>query len=165
MNKKSLFLCSMLLVSSFVQPTKVHLDVFQAISYGSNKDLKIALQESSAILSRNGVGQSVLHVAVAQGNRELIGKLIKAGAQVNALDGSGETPLDLAVKMKNHNIIYQLVKFGGKVTSEINALRLKSIYKSRATKFLIAGIFFTPFLWIGAALALGNASDVMVLTV
>lgn len=164
MNKSSLFLCSVLLSSAFVQ-SKVHVqpDIFQAIAMGSHKAIKNALQTASAVTSRNASGQSVLHVAVAQRNCELIFTLIKAGAQVNALDASGKTALDLAVEMKSHKVIYQLVKFGAKVSSEANAVRLKSIFKARAVKFFVAGLFFTPFLWIGSALAMNNASDVMVL--
>ena len=164
MNKVSLFLCSVLLSSSLVQSTaQVQPDIFQAIASGSLKSIKNALQNSSAVISRNAQGESVLHVAVAQKNLYLISKLIKAGAQINALDAQGKTALDRAVEMKSHKVIYQLVKFGGKVSSEVNAVRLKSIYKARAVKFFVAGWFFTPFLWIGSALAMSNASDVMVL--
>lgn len=164
MNKVSLVLCSVLFSSSFIQSTaQVQPDIFQAIASGSQKSIKAALQTASAVTSRNASGQSVLHLAVAQRNCNLILTLIRAGAQINALDASGKTALDLAVEMKSHKVIYQLVKFGGKVSSEANAIRLKSIYKARAVKFFVAGWFFTPLLWIGTITSMNHASDIMVL--
>lgn len=164
MNKKSLLLGLLLSTAALVQSTaRIQPDIFQAITSGSQRSIKAALQTASAVTSRNASGQSVLHLAVAQRNCNLILTLIRAGAQVNALDASGKTALDLAVEMKSHKVIYQLVKFGGKVSSEANAVRLKSIYKARAIKFFVAGWFFTPLLWIGSVTSMNHASDVMVL--
>ncbi len=167
MNKNLLVLGLLLSATALVQSTaQVQPDIFQTVATRNHKAFNNCLKTSpSAILSRNALGQSVLHVAVAQKNLNWIIKLVRSGAQVNAVDAQGKTALDLAVEMKSHKIIYQLVKFGAKVNKEINAVRLKCIYKARAVKFFVAGWFFSPFLWIGSIFAMNNASDVMVLTV
>ena len=164
---KSFFFIVFSLAASVIQTKSpvVQSDIFSAIASGKQKFVKVALQTPSAITSRNAIGQSVLHVAVAQKNSFLMLTLIKAGAQVNALDAFGKTALDYAVEMKCNKVIYFLVKYGARVTSEANAIRLKNIYKSRAVKFVVTGLFFTPFLWIGTLTSMSHVSDVMVLTV
>ncbi len=44
-------------------------------------------------------GYTPLHVAVRDGNLEIIQELLKNGAKVNSIDNNGNTPLHLAEKI------------------------------------------------------------------
>ena len=159
------FLVGLLMVSAvYAAPAAtVQSDIFYAISQGSVSKARTWLKAKPDLSVRNAQGQSVLTVAILTRNYGLINLFIKAGVAVNGVDNAGKTALDYAVETNSSKIARQLIKHGAKVTSEINAERLKSTLKIRAVKFFVAGWFFTPFLWIGTYCALSNASDVMVL--
>lgn len=140
-------------------------DIFYDISKGKVSKVKSWLKNKPDLTVKNELGNSVLHAAVLSGNGDMISILVRAGAQVNALDAKKQTALDSAVIMHNNQMAYQLVKFGGRVTSDSLACKLKSMYKSRAIKFFVVGWFLTPLFWIGSAVALCKASDVMILHV
>lgn len=74
---------------------------------------------------------------------------------VNALY-KGRTALDVAVDHGATKIAKVLMKHGAKVTTEENALALRRMFKMRAVNFFVAGLFFTPWLWIGSFIALSD---------
>ena len=164
MNKFSLVLCSVLVSTSLVQSTTIQPDIFQAKKKKKTSAINVCLKISpTAIMARNAAGQTVLHVAVSQADTALAIKFIKYGACVNAVDAQRKTSLDYAVESNNFKLARQLVKHGAKVTTVENAVRLKLKYKSRAAKFFITGLLFTPLLWIGSYFALNDAADVMLI--
>lgn len=158
------FLVSLLTLSAVYSApaTTVQSDIFYAISQGSLSKARAWLKVKPDVAVRNAQGQSILTAAVLTRNANLINLFIKAGVAINAVDNAGKTALDYAVETNNMKLARQLVKSGAKLTSALNAERLKSALKSRAVKFFVAGWFFTPFLWIGTYCALSTAADVMV---
>lgn len=55
--------------------------------------------------------QSLLHIAVRSGNRDLCNKLLSHGANIYKIDIFGETPLDIAVQ-KNNIVLIKLLLNG-----------------------------------------------------
>ena len=64
-----------------------------------------------------------MHVATANGHKE-VGKLVIAkSADVNVKDNDGETPLDSTIRRKQAEIADLLRKHGGKTGEELKAER------------------------------------------
>lgn len=64
------------------------------------------------VTSRDNGGNSILHIAVYNGNIKLILKAIELGAKINALNNSNQTPLHMAVDRKNPAAVTVLLKHG-----------------------------------------------------
>lgn len=64
------------------------------------------------ITSRDNGGNSLLHIAVYNGNVKLILKAIELGAKINALNDKKQTPLHVAVDRKNPAAVTVLLKHG-----------------------------------------------------
>jgi ankyrin repeat protein len=58
-------------------------------------------------------GATPLHIAVCEGNAEMVGLLLDGGADVNQENGVGETPLAMAVARGHEDIIRLLKEKGG----------------------------------------------------
>ena len=66
-------------------------------------------------------GDTVLHLAAAQGNGKLINSLILAGAEVNAINVNDETPLHLAAKHGSRDSCQRLVSANADVDVRDNS--------------------------------------------
>lgn len=69
--------------------------------------------ETIDVCNRDITGQTVMHYAAATGDKFLIKKLQKRGADINVIDFQGQTPLHVAVKSKNFETASCLIKLGG----------------------------------------------------
>jgi ankyrin repeat protein len=101
--------------------------LFQAVQNNSLPDTKKILnalppnQVSILVNSRTnpasaGEGETPLHIAVKNGNREMVKFLLDKGADVNAGDKYEATPLHFACRNGDGYIARMLVEFGGDLT-------------------------------------------------
>ena len=58
-----------------------------------------------------------LHVAVQNGNIDIVKMLLDAGHDLNAVNAEGLTPLDLAVTVNNSEVVKLLLEYKGKITA------------------------------------------------
>ena len=65
-----------------------------------------------------------MHVATANGHKEVGELVIAKGADVNVKDNDGETPLDSTIRRKQAEIADLLRKHGGKTSEQSKAGRL-----------------------------------------
>ena len=77
------------------------------------------INESADVNAKNNIGGTPLHIAAAEGHKEMVELLIAKGADVNAKDDGGWTPLDLA--RHNPETADLLRKHGGKTGEELKA--------------------------------------------
>jgi ankyrin repeat protein len=103
------------------------LALFQAVQNNSLPEIKQILdrlppnQVSIIVNSRtnpesSGQGETPLHIAVKNGNREIVKFLLDNGADVNAGDKYEATPLHFACRNGDGYIARMLVEFGGDLT-------------------------------------------------
>ena len=103
------------------------LALFEAVQNNSLTDVKQILdrlppnQVSILVNSRTnpasaGEGETPLHIAVKNGNREMVKFLLDKGADVNAGDKYEATPLHFACRNGDGYIARMLVEFGGDLT-------------------------------------------------
>jgi hypothetical protein len=106
-----------------------------------------------------------LFKAVGQANIGKVKSLLKARSykiEINRLNKDQQTVLDIAVDCRATKVAAELMKYGAKVTSEENAQALREMFKMRAVKFFVGGLFLWP-LWIGSFFALDNMSCIKIL--
>jgi len=68
-----------------------------AVLTGRASMARLLLKAGARVVGEYRDGQSLLHVAAARGNGQILEELIDAKADVQALDANGNTPLDSAV--------------------------------------------------------------------
>ena len=89
----------------------------------SNKDnLKMVnryLSNGGKINQRNQFGGTLLHVASANGYKEIVKFLLSKGAKVNIKNNRGVTPLDLALNYKKPEVAGMLREKGAKTGSDL----------------------------------------------
>ena len=89
----------------------------------SNKDnlemVNRYLSNGGKINQRNQFGGTLLHVASANGYREIVKFLLSKGAKVNIKNNRGVTPLDLALNYKKPEVADMLRKKGAKTGSNL----------------------------------------------
>tara|TARA_B100000674_G_scaffold479030_1_gene476893 strand:+ start:136 stop:1179 length:1044 start_codon:yes stop_codon:yes gene_type:complete len=89
----------------------------------SNKDnlemVNRYLSNGGKINQRNQFGGTLLHVASANGYREIVKFLLSKGAKVNIKNNRGVTPLDLALNYKKPEVADMLREKGAKTGSNL----------------------------------------------
>ncbi|BCS92331.1 MAG: beta-barrel assembly-enhancing protease [Metallosphaera javensis (ex Sakai et al. 2022)] len=75
----------------------------EAISLGFDRG-RIVKQLGEMVGKRDGMGNTVLHLAVRNGMEEMVRLLLDAGADVNAVNNEGHTPLYYAILSCNQGI-------------------------------------------------------------
>jgi hypothetical protein len=93
------------------------LELEQAAFEGNNKLLQaILIDKPELIISyEDFIGNSLLHLAAAQGDLQHINFLIALGADVNKKGDNGETPIYSAVRNSNLDAVKLLIKYGAKI--------------------------------------------------
>ena len=77
------------------------------------------LSNGGKINQRNQFGGTLLHVASANGYKEIVKFLLSKGAKVNIKNNRGVTPLDLALNYKKPEVADMLRKKGAKKGSNL----------------------------------------------
>ena len=105
--------------------------LIHASYHGRQKMIDRLVQRGADLDAQSNNGWTALHVAVGQEHLEVIGQLLRAGADVtvrNRLFGRGEnrekvsdTPLDLAINFDLPKIIKLLRKHGAQTNTELKA--------------------------------------------
>merc|ERR1719225_2367207 len=83
--------------------------------------VKTLLQSGSDIQldkKDNTNGRSALHVAVYDGNLEIVKVLVQKGANINAKDDDGFSPLHIAVYIENLKILKILIQSGAQLNAK-----------------------------------------------
>ena len=95
-------------------------DLHVAVEKGDLKAVKRSLDAGVDVNSVLGkASYRVLHKAAREGTEEMVGVLLKRGADVNTRAEYGWTPLDLAIKKDRPEIIKLLRENGGKTDVEL----------------------------------------------
>ena len=94
-----------------------------------------------------------IFTAVTSNNHSAVVRAVKQGAELNERNKQGKTVLDIAVERKNKKTARYLLKHGGKVTTKPNAISLNKFLRNRVIGFFVAGLFLTPFMWMGSLMA------------
>ena len=112
-------------------------EVFRAIESKNKQIINTWLKNNPDVDLLNEQGQTVLMKAVQVGNIALAKRLLQKGASVNVIDRLGKTALDYAVELNNKNIAKQLLKYKAMVTTEVNAVKCRTIIKTNGFKRLL----------------------------
>ena len=64
------------------------------------------------------IGNAALHIAAADGNREVVEFLISKDADVNAQNGAGKAPLHIAVERGHLDVVQILLNSGAEVAAK-----------------------------------------------
>ena len=81
----------------------------------SNYIKAIISEDPGRINQKDSYGDSLLHLAVREGNVEIINYLVSMGANINIQDLNDETPLHTAVNIGNLDTVIQLVVNGADI--------------------------------------------------
>jgi ankyrin repeat protein len=80
--------------------------------FGRNEVVELLLEcrADPNLVSQNAQGIRALHGAAAGHHLEIVGRLIAAGADVDARQASGHTALDTAIKGGDENMVRELTR-------------------------------------------------------
>jgi ankyrin repeat protein len=88
-------------------------DLIEAVTNGKNSDIETMYEHGNDIFALDSTDSSqntLLHVAVRNGNLETSELLIKLGIDVNALNKNGESPLHHAISVKDESRATEIVQ-------------------------------------------------------
>ncbi|TXB96358.1 hypothetical protein FocTR4_00016756 [Fusarium oxysporum f. sp. cubense] len=91
--------------------TRDTVTLHSLVREGNLSSVEILLDNRYDINTKNGVGQSSLHVAVDNNRFDIAVRLLSRGANVNAEDHSSTTPLCLAVQQKRRDFAELLLDY------------------------------------------------------
>jgi ankyrin repeat protein len=98
-------------------------DLFYLACKGKEEDVDYLIDEYPKDINRKceGVsGGTILHAFIEEENIDVVKKLIKAGADVDAKDKRGETPLHTATVKRDIEIVEKLINAGANVNVKDN---------------------------------------------
>jgi ankyrin repeat protein len=98
------------------------LDLANAVSSGSIPAVSLLLEKGAnlhGIAARTG--DTALHAAVCERNKEMVEFILKSGANVEILDSSGSTPLYRALERHNGDAVQLLFKYGAIAEPQIRS--------------------------------------------
>ena len=81
-----------------------------AAYYNSPRSITQLIDYGAKIDAKNKRGQTPLHIAVEEGNLNIVKALLKHGADVSIVDNNNETPLDIAKRMNFPDIQKRLTE-------------------------------------------------------
>jgi ankyrin repeat protein len=91
-------------------------DLHDAIQKGDVAKVKTLISNNNELIHmKSEKGQMPLHLAVQNGNQEIVDFLISKGADINAKDGEGNTPLITAIAFKKTEAAKFLISKGADV--------------------------------------------------
>lgn len=91
-----------------------YADLLEAVTKGKNSDIQTMYEHGNDIFALDKTDSSdntLLHVAVRNGNLETVELLIRLGINGNALNKNHETPLHHAVSLKEEEKALQIIEF------------------------------------------------------
>jgi ankyrin repeat protein len=91
----------------------------QAASEGHAETVKTLIAQGRDINARNIRGQTLLHLAVKQGNSDVVQLLLENGAEVDAVEtDSGCTSLHYAVSLRHVDLCESLIRYGANTDAQ-----------------------------------------------
>jgi ankyrin repeat protein/L-ascorbate metabolism protein UlaG (beta-lactamase superfamily) len=115
MNFKTIFIL-VILILFFFAVTLFGNDIHDAIQKGDVAKVKTLISNNKELINmKSEKGQTPLHLAVQNGNQEIVEFLISQGADVNARDGEGNTTLVTALALKKTDTAKFLLSKGADV--------------------------------------------------
>lgn len=91
------------------------MDIFESIRKNDERFPQL-LEKCKDINIKDEDGQSLIHVAAANGNLHAARQLSSAGIDVNSVDSDGNTPLHYAAEYQNVSMADILLNAGGKLS-------------------------------------------------
>lgn len=117
--KITLELPKMFVVGDFIVRNKYEIPFFEAIAQEDIVSVKSLVFSGFDLSTKDKRGETALHVAVKQGNLEIVKLLLKKGANANAKMKDGRTPIWMINDEENGLEIFKLLTSKG---ADINAL-------------------------------------------
>ncbi len=92
--------------------------IIAAAESGDVKALKAILEEKPhSINTKSELGDTAIHVAAAQNQKEVVRLLIAKGAKINAKGNQGQTPLHVAAENGASGVVELLLKHGARTNT------------------------------------------------
>ncbi|MDH5386401.1 MAG: ankyrin repeat domain-containing protein [Candidatus Aminicenantes bacterium] len=115
MNSKTIIILIILILFLFAV-TLLGNDIHDAIQKGDVARVKTLISNNKELIQmKSDKGQTPLHLAVQNGNQEIVEFLISQGADINARDSEGNTPLLTALAFKKTETAKFLLSKGADV--------------------------------------------------
>jgi ankyrin repeat protein len=103
--------------------------IYWAVKKGLADVVKMLIAKGAATdYVEKDYGRTLLHVAVLQGNKDVVDLLVDENLDVNAKDSHDKTPLFYAAKYGHNKTAFALVKYGAKKTNDMEENYGKSPY-------------------------------------
>ena len=133
-----------------------------AVSRGGDREMTVFnfLVDHGASLTAYGIdGQTPIHAAAAQGNVDMVNRLLAKGVDVNLRGGTGDTPLHAAVGSGDAKVVRALLNSGAGVNLRNDrgdtpfhvAMRLYGLPDNTAASHTGSGVFFIRYFGPGGA--------------
>ncbi|EWY83037.1 hypothetical protein FOYG_15113 [Fusarium oxysporum NRRL 32931] len=116
--------------------TRDTVTLHSLVREGNLSSVEILLDNRYDINTKNGVGQSSLHVAVDNNRFDIAVRLLSRGANVNAEDHSSTTPLCLAVQQKRRDFAQLLLDYSAS-TKGITFHGWRSLYEEFSPQYTL----------------------------
>ncbi|MHC1704037.1 MAG: ankyrin repeat domain-containing protein [Tenuifilaceae bacterium] len=114
--KKSILITIVLAYFLMVYQDVQAQNIFEAIKSGNLKTIKSMVAKDSQLMqSKDEVGNTPLHFAIASQKIDIVKFLIDKGSDVNITSNTGETPLHIAAKLRMNDIVLLLISKGAKI--------------------------------------------------
>lgn len=121
------------------------LEIIEAVKAGNTDQVQTLLQAQPNLIrdAEGPNGQSLIHLAVASGQKEIAEFLLAQGADINATQTGGYTPLHIAAKTGNEEMIKFLLEHMADINAVTDdgqtAMELAIKHGHDAGKWFIAG--------------------------
>lgn len=116
------------------KPDPIFAQIVQAVLFNKTKTVRKLVLRYLGVrsdLNRTDVyGNTLLHLAINNGQLDLVERLIKAGARVDRPDGSGRNPVHLAANKKQIDFLKLLIEAGADASALTGRLAQSALHLS-----------------------------------